>query len=88
MPPKTRSYQEYLIETLGDPQEAALYLWAILQEENPEPELLFQTFSKGEKLVEQLGIQRMIDFPWFWKIRRRVQKKVKVLFVRLERRTK
>lgn len=40
MPPRTRSYQEYLIESLKEPSEAALYLWAILQEENAESELL------------------------------------------------
>ena len=38
--PKSRSYQEYLIESLKDPVEAAGYLWAILQAEDPEPELL------------------------------------------------
>ncbi|MCP2727508.1 helix-turn-helix domain-containing transcriptional regulator [Limnofasciculus baicalensis] len=40
MAAKTRSYQEYLIESLKEPSEAALYLWAILQEENPESNLL------------------------------------------------
>ena len=34
------SYRQYLIESLKDPNEAAAYLWAVLQEENPEPELL------------------------------------------------
>ena len=56
MPLKTRSYQEYLIETLGDPQEAALYLWAILQEENPEPELLSSALTD---VAEALGDLRM-----------------------------
>ena len=54
MPPKTRSYQEYLIESLRDPQEAALYLWAILQE--PEPELLS---SALKDVAEALGELRM-----------------------------
>lgn len=36
----TKSYRHYLIESLKDPNEAAAYLWAVLQEENPEPELL------------------------------------------------
>ncbi|MFM7382448.1 MAG: DNA-binding protein [Microcystaceae cyanobacterium] len=36
----TKSYHHYLIESLKDPNEAAAYLWAVLQEENPEPELL------------------------------------------------
>ena len=54
MPPKTRSYQEYLIESLRDPQEAALYLWAILQE--TEPELLS---SALKDVIEALGELRM-----------------------------
>jgi DNA-binding phage protein len=37
---KTRSYHEYLINSLQNPLESAAYLWAILQEENPEPQLL------------------------------------------------
>ncbi|MEC4984596.1 MAG: transcriptional regulator [Oscillatoria sp. PMC 1068.18] len=38
--PKSDSYQEYLIKRLQNPEEAAGYLWAILQEEDPEPQLL------------------------------------------------
>lgn len=56
MPPLTRSYQEYLIESLKNPQEAALYLWAILQEENPEPELLS---SALKDVAKALGNERM-----------------------------
>ena len=37
---QTKSYHRYLIESLKDPTEATAYLWAILQEENPEPKLL------------------------------------------------
>ena len=56
MQPLTRNYQEYLIESLKDPQEAALYIWAILQEENPEPELLS---SALKDVAEALGNQKM-----------------------------
>jgi DNA-binding phage protein len=56
MQPLTRSYQEYLIESLKDPQEAALYLWAILQEENPEPELLSLALKD---VAEALGNKKM-----------------------------
>ncbi|MDZ8107791.1 MAG: transcriptional regulator [Nostoc sp. DedQUE12a] len=38
--PTSDSYQEYLIESLEDPQEAAAYIEAILEAEDPEPELL------------------------------------------------
>lgn len=34
------SYQEYLIESLQEPEEAAAYIEAILEAENPERELL------------------------------------------------
>lgn len=34
------SYQDYLIESLKDSEEAAAYIEAILEAENPEPELL------------------------------------------------
>ncbi len=38
--PTSDSYQEYLIESLKYPEEAAAYIQAILEAENPEPELL------------------------------------------------
>lgn len=34
------SYQDYLIESLKDPEDAAAYIEAILEAENPEPQLL------------------------------------------------
>jgi len=34
------SYHDYLVRSLQDPEEAAADLEAILEEENPEPELL------------------------------------------------
>ena len=36
----SRDYQEYLIESLQNPERAAGYIAAILEEEDPEPELL------------------------------------------------
>lgn len=38
--PTTDSYQEYLIDSLKDPEESAAYIEAILEVEDPEPELL------------------------------------------------
>ena len=38
--PTSRDYQEYLIEALQNPKRAAGYIAAILEEEDPEPELL------------------------------------------------
>jgi DNA-binding phage protein len=38
--PTSSSYLEYLISTLKDPQEAAAFIEAILEEKDPEPELL------------------------------------------------
>jgi DNA-binding phage protein len=52
----TKSYHQYLIESLKQPTEAAAYLWAILQEENPEPELLE---SALEDVLEALGTTKL-----------------------------
>lgn len=38
--PKSVSYKDYLISSLKDPLEAAGYIEAILEEEDPEPLLL------------------------------------------------
>jgi DNA-binding phage protein len=38
--PVSDSYHDYLVKSLQDPEEAAAYLEAILEEEDPEPELL------------------------------------------------
>ncbi|KYC42007.1 transcriptional regulator [Scytonema hofmannii PCC 7110] len=38
--PTSDRYQDYLIESLKDPEEAVAYIEAILEAENPEPELL------------------------------------------------
>jgi phage replication-related protein YjqB (UPF0714/DUF867 family) len=38
--PTSRDYQEYLVNSLKDPERAAGYITAILEELDPEPELL------------------------------------------------
>lgn len=38
--PSPDSYQDYLIESLKDPEDAAAYIEAILEAEDPEPQLL------------------------------------------------
>jgi hypothetical protein len=38
--PPSRSFRDYLIESFQDPEDAAGYLSAILEEPDPEPELL------------------------------------------------
>lgn len=48
----TKSYHQYLIESLKNPVEASAYLEAILQEENPEPQLLKVAL---ENVLEALG---------------------------------
>jgi hypothetical protein len=37
---QVKSHEDFLIESLKDPEEAAAYVSAILEEEKPEPELL------------------------------------------------
>ena len=53
---QTKNYHQYLIESLKDPTEATAYVWAILQEENPEPELLRVAL---ENILEALGETRL-----------------------------
>ncbi len=50
--PTTKSYHQYLIKSLKDPVEASAYLEAILQEKNPEPQLLKVAL---ENILEALG---------------------------------
>lgn len=38
--PKSASYQDFLIKSIQKPQDAAGYIEAILEEKDPEPELL------------------------------------------------
>ncbi len=38
--PVSRDHREFLIESLKDPEDSASYLTAILEEKDPEPELL------------------------------------------------
>jgi len=57
----TKSYQEYLIASLKDPEEAAGYITAILEEEAPEPGLLYSALKDiGTALAESkdLGLQQ------------------------------
>lgn len=44
--PTSDSYREYLIESLKDPEEAAGYIGAILEEKDPEPALLRSAIGK------------------------------------------
>jgi hypothetical protein len=37
---QVKTHKDFLIESLKDPEEAAAYVAAVLEEENPEPELL------------------------------------------------
>ena len=57
--PKTVSYQEYLIKSLEKPIEAAAYIEAILEAENPERELLL---SSLDDVIEAYGgINKLSD---------------------------
>lgn len=48
----SNDYHQYLIESLKDKTEAATYLWAILQEEKPESQLLEMALNN---ILEALG---------------------------------
>ena len=49
---KSLSYQEYLIESLKEPEESAGYLEAIMEEKDPEPLLLKHAL---QDVAEALG---------------------------------
>ena len=44
--PTSDSYREYLIESLKEPEEAAGFIGAILEEKDPEPALLRNAIRK------------------------------------------
>ncbi|HAN74347.1 MAG TPA: transcriptional regulator, partial [Planktothrix sp. UBA8402] len=59
--PISDSWKDAFIESLKDPQEAAVYLEVVLEEENPEPKLLIaaiedimRAFSSQHLLSEEL----------------------------------
>jgi hypothetical protein len=55
--PTSDNYQDYLIESLGkNPQLAAAYLTATLEEENPEPALLLQAI---DQVYQALSAEKM-----------------------------
>lgn len=63
--PKSDSYYDYLISRLKNSEEAAAYVEAILEEEDPEPTLLrsalhdvVEAFSKTTMSFEQAELQR------------------------------
>ena len=57
--PTSDSYREFLIECLKDPEHAAGYIEAILEEKDPEPELLrnairkvIEAYAKSDRLTD------------------------------------
>lgn len=48
------SYNDYLIASLRDPEKAAAYIEAILEEKNPEPELLRSALQEVAQALGQL----------------------------------
>ncbi|MCU0542403.1 MAG: transcriptional regulator [Oscillatoriaceae cyanobacterium Prado104] len=57
--PTSDSYREYLIESLKDPEEAAGYIGAILEEKDPEPELLRSAI--GKVIAAKIGINALSE---------------------------
>jgi DNA-binding phage protein len=54
--PTSDSYNDYLLASLKDSEEAAAYLEAILEENHPEPELLSRALKN---VATSLGKQQM-----------------------------
>lgn len=51
--PTSRDYHEFIVARLQDPEDAASFLEAILQEDDPEPELLKNALSKAIEGLSQ-----------------------------------
>ena len=54
--PKTHSYHDYLIKSLQEIEEAAAYIQAILEEKEPESELLLTVLRDIVKAQSQVSI--------------------------------
>ncbi|MBD1924858.1 transcriptional regulator [Trichocoleus sp. FACHB-90] len=53
---KSVSYHEDLISRLKDPKYAALYIEAILEEKDPEPELLKKALNNVAEALDELNM--------------------------------
>ncbi len=54
--PKTHSYHDYLIKSIEQLEEAAAYLQAILEEKEPESELLLTVLKDVVKAQDKISI--------------------------------
>ena len=59
--PKTHSYHDYLIKSLQEIEESAAYLQAILEEKEPEPELLLTVLRDVVKSQGKVSIMAEED---------------------------
>jgi DNA-binding phage protein len=59
--PKTHSYHDYLIKSLQEIEEAAAYMQAILEEKEPEPELLLTVLRDVVKSQGKVSIMTEED---------------------------
>ena len=64
--PRSDSYQDYLIESLKDPEDAAAYIEAILEAADPEPQLPGSTIvlllCGGDKSTQQQDIRKAKEY--------------------------
>ena len=59
----SRSFRDYLIESFQDPEDAADYLTAIMEEPDPEPELLTSALDDvASALGSEGNLQWVKDF--------------------------
>jgi DNA-binding phage protein len=52
-----KKYQDYLIDSLRDPENASAYLTAILEEPNPEPELFLEALRDVAMAIGTPAVQ-------------------------------
>lgn len=63
--PTTDSYQEYLIASLQDHEEAATYIEAILEAENPEHQLLISALKDIiDAQLQSNNISEQVQIKW------------------------
>ena len=61
--PTSRDYQEYLVNSLKEPERSAGYLTAILEEPDPEPELLASALDDVAAALGSEGARQWVkDF--------------------------
>ncbi|MDY7022209.1 MAG: transcriptional regulator [Cyanobacteriota bacterium] len=69
--PKSLSYHEFLIKSLQNPEDVAVYLEAALEEKDPEPELLSRVLGhvvEAHQRKNDLSVSAQLNYNQLKKI--------------------